>query len=84
MPNRADKSYWYCFVFVGKSISTGLDTTANTKIGFHAKIGTELLTEPEIEKLKGYAGLTKEAALTNILYLGYGTREEFKGEKEGD
>ena len=83
MPNRADKFYWYCFVFVGQHVETGLDVTANTLLGLHAKIGEELLTVPDIAKAKTLASVTDTTALVNILYLGYGTREEFKGEKEG-
>ena len=78
MPNRADKSYWYCFVFVGKHVDTGFDVTANAPLGLHAKIGDELLTVPDLIKAKAFAQVTDKAALTNIIYLGYGSRDQFE------
>lgn len=80
--NRADKSYWYCLVFVGKHVDTGLDVTANTLLGLHAKIGDELLTVPDIMKSKALAQVTDMAVLTNIIYLGYGSRAAFEEKEE--
>ena len=80
--NRAEKSHWYCFVFVGQHVDTGLDVTANTLLGLYAKIGEELLTVPDIAKAKALASVTDTAALVNILYLGYGSRAAFQEKEE--
>lgn len=70
------KLHWFSFVYVGKDAKSGLDVTASTYTGYN----TKNITVKIVAENKENAGVTDEAVLTGLPYLGYMTKEELLGE----
>lgn len=71
-----EKSHWYCFAYIGNDLNSNLACHASTYTGYKNK----KVTMDRIMKNKAHAGVTDEAVLLSVSYLGYMSNEEFKGE----
>lgn len=63
--------HYFCFSYIGKDLETGRDCQGSTYVGYHDK----LITKPMIDRNKELAGVTNEAVLIAVSYLGFMTKE---------
>jgi hypothetical protein len=75
MSDEKNKLYFYSFSFVGGTPDGTGGGYASTSAGYELKPS---FTIREIDKRKLIAGLTYEAVLLSITFLGVMTEEEFK------
>jgi len=74
MSDEKNKLYYYCFSFKGRT-PDGQPANASTYAGYEIESS---FTIREIDKRKLMAGLTYEAVLLSITFIGVMTEEEFK------
>ena len=69
------KLHYYCFSYIGVSISDCQQCYASTYTGYPEK----LITVPIIEENKDYAGVLSSATLLSVSYLGHMTKDTLIG-----
>ena len=74
--------HFYAFTFEGSLIKCGSSVTITVYEGLTDKIGDALLTLANLKYIKNKAGLAKDSALLNIIYLGMGTIPYFTRTEE--
>lgn len=70
------KLHWFSFVYICKDAKSGQDVTASTYTGYK----TKNITVKIVAENKENAGVTDEAVLIDLPYLGYMTKAELLGE----
>ena len=72
--------HWYCFSYIGKDIKTGLTANGCTYSGYTE----EGVTLQAITENKQNAGVTDDAVLISVSYLGKMTKEVFTGKSKNE
>jgi len=67
--------HYYCFSYIGKDLNTGKDCQASTYTGYSEKE----ITIPMVNENKKNAGVTGDAVLLAVSYLGFMIRETMQG-----
>lgn len=67
------KKHWYSFSFSGIEKDSGRQCNASTYIGYEDNV----VTMSRIKYAKYAAGVSIDAVLLNVSYLGYMTKEQF-------
>ena len=71
------KKHWYSFSYEGANEDGTGHCVANCYVGYYFKG----ITKPMIQENKKAAGVSQDAALLSVSYLGKMTREQFLGEE---
>ncbi len=72
------KKHWFCFSYVGSSNDDGGATAYGSAYVGYLRRG---VTRAMIEENKGVAGLSRDAVLVSVSYLGKMTRGTFVGQE---